>query len=91
MNRIVLTLQKHDIEPLLELVRSYLREDRVSKKEITQNDIHFLPLFIEYEKWIKYSKGKHGHHFLFTRTECQSNDLNVKINIVLASIRSFRA
>lgn len=53
MNTIVLKLHKQDKEPLVELIKSYLRKDRVSKKEITQKDLHFLPLFIEYEKWIK--------------------------------------
>ena len=33
VNRIVLTLQKQDKEPLVELVKSYLRKDRVSKKK----------------------------------------------------------
>ena len=53
VNGIVLTLQKQDKEPLVELVKSYLRKDRKEKKINTQKDIHLLPLFVEYEKWVK--------------------------------------
>ena len=53
INGIVLTIQKQDKEPIVELVKSYLRKERKEKKEETQKDLHFLPLFVEYEKWIK--------------------------------------
>ena len=53
INGIVLTIQKQDKEPIVELVKTYLRKDRKEKKEKTQKDVQFLPLFVEYEKWIK--------------------------------------
>ena len=53
VNGIVLTIQKQDKEPIVELVKSYLRKERKEKKDETQKDLHFLPLFVEYEKWIK--------------------------------------
>jgi len=53
INGIVLTLQKQDKEPIVELVKSYLRKDRKEKRVDTQKEIHFLPLFVEYDKWIK--------------------------------------
>ena len=53
VNGIVLTIQKQDKEPVVELVKSYLRKERKEKKDETQKDLHFLPLFVEYEKWIK--------------------------------------
>ena len=53
VNRIVLTIQKQDKDPIVELVKSYLRKDRKEKQTHTKKDIHLLPLFVEYEKWVK--------------------------------------
>jgi hypothetical protein len=53
INGIILTIQKQDKEPIVELVKSYLRKDRKEKKEDTHKELHFLPLFTNYEKWIK--------------------------------------
>ena len=53
INGIVLAIQKQDKEPIVELVKTYLRKERKKKKDKTQKDVQFLPLFVEYEKWIK--------------------------------------
>lgn len=53
INGIILTIQKQDKEPIVELVKSYLRKDRKEKKDDTHKELHFLPLFTKYEKWIK--------------------------------------
>ena len=53
INGIVLAIQKQDKEPIVELVKTYLRKERKEKKDKTQKDVQFLPLFVEYEKWIK--------------------------------------
>jgi integrase len=53
VNGVVLTIQKQDKDPIVELVKSYLRKDRKEKKEDAHKEIHFLPLFVKYEKWIK--------------------------------------
>ena len=52
INGIVLTIKKQDKEPLVELVRSYLRKDKRTKEVVSRKEIHFLPMLTEYEKWI---------------------------------------
>ena len=52
IENIVLTLQKQDKEPIVELVKSYLRKEKKERKVETQKDVHFLPLFTQYENWI---------------------------------------
>ena len=52
INGIVLTIKKQDKEPLVELVRSYLRKDKRTKEIVSRREIHFLPMLTEYEKWI---------------------------------------
>ena len=52
INGIVLTIRKQDKEPLVELVRSYLRKDKRTKEVVSRREIHFLPMITEYEKWI---------------------------------------
>jgi hypothetical protein len=52
INGIVLTIKKQDKDPLVELVRSYLRKDKRTKEVKSKKEIHFLPMITEYEKWI---------------------------------------
>ena len=52
IENIVLTLQKQDKEPIVELVKSYMRKEKNERQVNTQKDVHFLPLLTEYEKWI---------------------------------------
>lgn len=52
IENIVLTLQKQDKEPIIELVKSYLRKEKKERKLETQKEVHFLPLFTQYENWI---------------------------------------
>jgi integrase len=53
INGVVLTIQKQDKEPIVPLVKSYLRKERKERKDGTQREIHFLPLLVEYENYIK--------------------------------------
>ena len=41
INGIVLTIKKQDKEPLVELVRSYLRKDKRKKEVVSRKEIHF--------------------------------------------------
>ena len=52
INRIIRSIQKEDKEPIVELVRGYLSRIRREKEIESRKDIHFLPLFTDYEKWI---------------------------------------
>jgi len=52
VENIVLTLQKQDKEPVVELVKSYLRKEKRERKVETDKEIHFLPLLTQYEKWV---------------------------------------
>lgn len=53
IKNIVLSIQKQDKEPVVQLVKSYLKKERKERKDNTQREIHFLPLFVEYEKYIR--------------------------------------
>lgn len=53
IKNIVLSIQKQDKEPVVPLVKSYLKKERKERKDDTQREIHFLPLFVEYEKYIR--------------------------------------
>jgi integrase len=52
IENIVLSLQKQDKEPIVELVKSYLRKEKNERKTETSKELHFLPLLTQYEKWI---------------------------------------
>lgn len=52
VRNIVDNLEKYDLIPTTDLVKSHLRENKVQKIKKTLKEVHFLVLFEKYEDWV---------------------------------------